>query len=54
MIEIIKNLEIEVNNFEINNEQSLENFRLQFLSKKGKISELFETFKTINGEQKEK
>jgi phenylalanyl-tRNA synthetase alpha chain len=52
MIETIKNIEIEVKNFEINNEQSLENFRLQFLSKKGKISELFEVFKTISGEQK--
>jgi phenylalanyl-tRNA synthetase alpha chain len=52
MIETIKNIEIEVNNFEIINEQSLENFRLQFLSKKGKISELFEVFKTVSGEQK--
>lgn len=52
MIETIKNIEIEVKNFEIINEQSLENFRLQFLSKKGKISELFEVFKTVSGEQK--
>ena len=47
MIETIKNIEIEVKNFEIINEQTLENFRLQFLSKKGKISELFEVFKTV-------
>ncbi len=52
MIETIKNIEIEVKKFEIINEQSLENFRLQFLSKKGKISELFEVFKTVSGEQK--
>jgi phenylalanyl-tRNA synthetase alpha chain len=52
MIETIKNIEIEVKNFEIINEQTLENFRLQFLSKKGKISELFEVFKTVSGEQK--
>lgn len=52
MIETIKNIEIEVKNFEIINEKSLENFRLQFLSKKGKISELFEVFKTVSGEQK--
>jgi phenylalanyl-tRNA synthetase alpha chain len=52
MIETIKNIEIEVKNFEIINEQTLENFRLQFLSKKGKISELFEVFKTVSGEHK--
>lgn len=52
MIETINTIKVEVLNFEILNEQSLENFRLQFLSKKGKISELFESFKTISGEQK--
>lgn len=48
----IETLTTEVNSYEIRNNELLEQFRLQFLSKKGKITELFEEFKLLTGDIK--
>jgi len=48
----IDKLKHEVSSFEISNNKELENFRLVFLSKKGKISLLFEYFKKLPPEEK--
>lgn len=41
MLDDIKTLKKEVNNFDISNEEELEAFRLEFLSRKGKVQTLF-------------
>jgi phenylalanyl-tRNA synthetase alpha chain len=51
--EIIQ-LHREVENFSVNDAVSAESFRLTFLSRKGKISQLFEAFKELPGEEKKK
>ena len=43
----IEHIQNEINSFEILNAETLEQFRLQFLSKKGSITELFEEFKNV-------
>lgn len=48
----IENLRAEVESFAINNEDELENFRLQFLSRKGKIQDLFSKIGDIPNEEK--
>lgn len=45
-------LSAEIKGFEILHEDALENFRLKFLSRKGAISNLFEAFKALPGDQK--
>lgn len=52
MLDKVTLISEEVNSFEITNKELLEEFRLQFLSKKGKISLLFEDFKNVPGDQK--
>ncbi len=52
MLDKIKNLLTEVQEISVETSQKLEDYRLQFLSKKGAINQLFEYFKTISGEQK--
>ena len=52
MLQNVIDIEKEVKTFEINSIENLEQFRLLFLSKKGKISTLFEDFKTVPGDQK--
>lgn len=52
MIERIKPLLNEVQALTISNIEELENFRLKYLSKKGIISQLFEEFKNLPGDQK--
>ncbi len=48
----IENIKSEINNFEIRDKESLEQYRLKFLSRKGEISMLFEDFKNVSPEQK--
>ncbi len=52
MRERIEKLKQEAKKFEIANKQHLENFRLEYLSKKGKLNDLFEEFKKIGSEEK--
>jgi phenylalanyl-tRNA synthetase alpha chain len=52
MLEKIEELKNKANNFTIENLESLENYRLTFLSKKGLLNDLFEEFKIISGEEK--
>jgi len=52
MIDKIKILLKETEDFSVKTAEELENFRLKFLSKKGQISQLFEDFKTVPNEQK--
>jgi phenylalanyl-tRNA synthetase alpha chain len=52
MIDKIKNLLKDTDEFTVKTVEELENFRLKFLSKKGQISQLFDDFKTVPNEQK--
>ncbi len=52
MIERIEPLVKEIESLLISNSEELENFRLKYLSKKGIISQLFEEFKNLPGDQK--
>lgn len=38
--------------FTLESKEALEEFRIKFLSRKGELNELFETFKTVSGEEK--
>ncbi|MCB0491761.1 MAG: phenylalanine--tRNA ligase subunit alpha [Cyclobacteriaceae bacterium] len=50
----LKNIEVELQNFVSDTKDSLEAFRLRFISKKGQIAQLFEEFKQMSGEEKKK
>lgn len=52
MLDKIEQLKTKVNTYTIQSKEDLENYRLQFLSKKGEINTLFDEFKTITGDQK--
>ncbi len=52
MIEKINHLKEKIKAFEIHNTETLENYRLKFLSKKGELTELFDAFKLIAGAEK--
>lgn len=52
MIEKIKEIYKEVEEFKVENKDQLEQFRLAFVSKKGKITELFNDLKSVAQEQK--
>lgn len=52
MKEQIEKLKSEAKKFEIKSKEHLENFRLEFLSKKGKLNDVFEDFKKVNHEEK--
>ncbi len=54
MQEIIANLYKEVEGISQSTKESLEAFRLRFISKKGAIGQLFEEFKNLTGEEKKK
>lgn len=50
----LENITEQINRFEITNAKQVEEFRITFLSKKGKLNDLFELFKTVpNSEKKE-
>lgn len=52
MKEIIENLLEKVNTLNIQSSEELESFRSEFLSKKGKLNDLFDQFKNLPKEQK--
>jgi phenylalanyl-tRNA synthetase alpha chain len=52
MLEKIEEIRLKINQFRIDNKEQLEEFRLEFISRKGKISSLFEALKTVAAEQK--
>jgi len=52
MIEKIQRLQNEIKKIEIQNSEELESFRLQYLSRKGIINQLFEEFKQLPGLEK--
>ncbi|HRK53694.1 MAG TPA: phenylalanine--tRNA ligase subunit alpha [Cyclobacteriaceae bacterium] len=54
MQELITKLSEEVNQVSTTTKDSLESFRLRFISKKGQIAQLFEEFKEMSGEEKKK
>jgi phenylalanyl-tRNA synthetase alpha chain len=48
----IKSIETKINSFAIQSRESLEQFRLQFISKKGELTALFDELKSATAEQK--
>ena len=52
MLEIVKELLLEVEKFVPKSAADLEEFRLSFLGKKGKLNELFTAFKDVSKESK--
>ncbi|MCC7301758.1 MAG: phenylalanine--tRNA ligase subunit alpha [Bacteroidia bacterium] len=52
MLERIKELMSEVDNFRVESKEHLEEFRLKMLSRKGKLSQLFDEFKHVSPELK--
>lgn len=48
----IKSIETKINSFAIKSRENLEQFRLQFISKKGEVSTLFDELKSATVEQK--
>ncbi len=52
MREQIEKIKSEAKKFEIASKEQLEKYRLEFLSKKGKLNEVFESFKKVDSEQK--
>lgn len=52
MLDKINGIKKEVQNFSIQNEQDLENYRLEFLSRNGKIQSMFGMMKDVPNEQK--
>jgi phenylalanyl-tRNA synthetase alpha chain len=52
MLEQIKNLSKEIEDFKIESKEQLENFRLEFISRKGKVTLLFDDFKNVAPELK--
>lgn len=54
MQELITKLSNELNQVTTTTKDSLEAFRLRFISKKGQIAQLFEEFKQMSGEEKKK
>lgn len=52
MINQIKDFIAEINNISINSKEELEEFRLTWLSKKGKLNQLFSQFKSVPNEEK--
>jgi len=52
MIDKIKDLLKDTEDFKVKTASELESFRLKYLSKKGQISQLFNDFKTVPNEQK--
>lgn len=52
MIEKIEHLKNEISSFNISNKEDLENFRLQFLSRNGKIQDMFKLMGSVPKEEK--
>ena len=54
MIQKIHTFQQEIENYTISNKEELETYRIRFISRKSVINELFETFKSLNMEEKKK
>ncbi|MFM1913513.1 MAG: Phenylalanine--tRNA ligase [Bacteroidota bacterium] len=52
MIESIEKLKEEIDQFAIKNAQDLENFRIAYVGRKGKLADLFDMMKTVPNDQK--
>ncbi len=52
MIESIEKLKEEIDQFAINNAQDLENFRIAYVGRKGKLADLFDMMKAVPNDQK--
>lgn len=52
MLEKIKEIHSQIQEFQIETKEQLESFRLAFISKKGKLTELFDDFKNVANEEK--
>ena len=52
MLDRIKKLEEEIEQYNEKAEKALEDWRIRLLGKKGEITQLFEEFKTVGSEQK--
>jgi len=52
MIDEIKNIQKEITNVRLENKEELEIFRINYLAKKGQITQLFEKFKSLSPEDK--
>lgn len=52
MLEKVEQVRKEIEDFDIKNPETLEAFRLKFISKKGTMSELFDLFKSVPNEEK--
>lgn len=52
MLEKVKEILKEAEDFKIENKEELENFRMQFIAKKGKVAGLFGEFKNVPKEEK--
>ncbi len=52
MLDRIKEIHAEIEQFKIDTKEQLETFRLAFMSKKGKVSSLFDDFKNVANEEK--
>jgi phenylalanyl-tRNA synthetase alpha chain len=48
----IESLQKEIDDFRINDNQTLEKYRIEFLSKNGKVQKLFDDFKSVSIDQK--
>ena len=52
MKEEIKLIQIEIDTFVIGNESELEQFRIQFVGRKGRLASLFDQLKSVPNDQK--
>lgn len=52
MIDEIKNIQEEITNVRLETKEELETFRINYLAKKGQITQLFEKFKSLSPEDK--
>ncbi len=52
MLSILSDIEKEIVQFPVNNKEELENFRIKFLSRNGRLSQLFEDLKQVSKEEK--
>jgi phenylalanyl-tRNA synthetase alpha chain len=52
MIDEIKNIQKEITNVRLETKEELETFRINYLAKKGQITQLFEKFKSLSPEDK--
>jgi len=52
MLDKVKEIHQDIDQFQVNNKEQLEQFRLKFISRKGVVTELFEALKTVPQEDR--